>query len=129
MAQLKNLRQSISLRSRSFGRSNDLWNATRLSHQTGGSENHRLRSAGSTSSPSGTGRYTTLQVVEEVMCHDTPFAQRRWLKTCVCRSESIGLRKMWIFCFQVKPKTRFRMYMESLCTYTNLPADVKPFMD
>ena len=116
-----------------------------LSHQTGGSENHGLESAG-WESRRGICFFpfqkTAQLPVHPVLagtrpcrwwkrsCATTRLSHKgEWLKTFVCRSESIGLGKMGIFGFQVKSKTRFRMYMESLSTYTNLPADVKPFMD
>lgn len=80
-----------------------------LSHQTGGWENHGLTSAG---------RWWKRSCATTRLSH-----KGDWFKTFLCRSESIGLGKMGIFGFQVKSKTRFRMYMESLS------ADVKPFMD
>ena len=86
---------------------------------------------GSTSSPSGTGRvFRPLQVVEEVMCHDTPFAQRRVVQD-VFMSKWVdwpGKNGDFWFSSEIQKKVP-NVHGIFIYTSTNLPADVKPFMD
>lgn len=108
---------------RSFGRSNDLWNVTRLRKTllvvppfTGGWENHGLSSAG---------RWWKRSCATTHLSH-----KGEWFKT-VFMSKWVdwpGKNGDFWFSSEIQKKVP-NVYGIFIYTSTNLPADVKPFMD